>query len=136
MEIATCRTCGKVFNHVRGQLICPTCQKDLDGKFKDARKYLYDNPKTGIRELSKACEVPIAQINRWIREERLCFSDDSPVALNCEICGASIKTGRFCSSCKNNLQQGFGEAAGLNKKPEAAEKPKAPKESKIRFLDS
>lgn len=136
MEIATCRNCGKIFNHIRGQLLCPTCQKELDGKFKEVKKYIYDHPKVGMRELSEECGVTVTQINRWIREERLCFAEDSPITINCESCGASIRTGRFCHSCKSKLSDEIAGAAGIHKEEPAVKKMRETKENKMRFLDS
>ncbi len=136
MEIATCRNCGKIFNYIRGQLLCPTCQKELDGKFKEVKNYVYEHPHVGISELSKEMDVSVSQINYWIREERLCFAEDSAIGINCEKCGTSIKTGRFCDKCKAELTNGLAEAAGLHRKPATPERrgPREP-ESRMRFLD-
>ena len=136
MEIATCRSCGKIFNHIRGQLICPTCQKELDGKFKDVKKFIYDNPHSSIPDITKACGVSTAQVNRWIREERLTFAEDSPIVIECESCGAGIKTGRFCERCKASLQGGLAQAAGLNQKPKQQDSRRRATENKMRFLDN
>ncbi len=135
MELTTCRMCGNIFNHVRGQLICQSCRNVLEDKFKEAKDYLYKNPKAGIRELAQHCDVPPSQINRWIREERLSFTDDSPITLNCEKCGAAIRTGRYCQRCKNDLSNGINEVAGFNPKPMETKK-KEKKSNKMRFLDS
>lgn len=135
MEIVTCRKCGKLFNHIRGQLICPVCQKEAEEKFTEVKQYIYEHPKVGVRELSEACEVSSTQINRWIREERLCFSDDSPITINCESCGASIRTGRLCHSCKSKLSDEIAGAAGAGKGV-AVKKVRETKNNKMRFLDS
>ena len=63
------------------------------------------------------------------------FTDDSPIGIPCEKCGASIKSGRFCDKCKNDMTRQFSDVI---RKPEAP-KPVAPKKapdasSKMRFL--
>jgi len=136
MEIITCKGCGKLFNYIRGQRVCPACTKRLEDKFLEVKKYVRENPHVGIRELSEAMEVSVGQINRWVREERLVFSDDSPVGLPCESCGATIKTGRFCEKCKASLSSGLRHAAGLDQEKEPELKKRKSADSRMRFLDN
>jgi len=62
-----------------------------------------------MQEVSDVFDVPIAQIKQWIREERLAFAEDSVVGLECEGCGVTIKTGRFCKECKEKMARGLKE---------------------------
>ena len=136
MEIATCRNCGKIFNHIRGQMLCPTCMKAMDEKFKEVKNYVYDHPSVGIHQLSKEMDVPTSQINRWIREERLTFTEDSAIVITCEKCGANILTGRLCEKCKKELVGGLSNAAGLNKRQlEPEKKENRSTTNRMRFLD-
>ena len=76
------------------------------------------------------------QIKRWIREELLSFADDSPIGIECENCGTTIKTGRFCKTCKDVLSNGLREAAGLNKQiTSSVTNKRSATENKMRFLD-
>ena len=125
-----------MFNYISGQRVCPACQKKLEEKFVEVKKYVRENPDVDIKTLSREMEVSVNQINRWVREERLIFSDDSPVGLPCEGCGATIKTGRYCDACKNSLASGLRNAAGLDKKPEPRQPKKKSTESRMRFLDN
>lgn len=134
MEIVSCKSCGRLFNYIAGSRICPACQKKIEEKFVEVKKYVRENPDIGINELSREMEVSVAQINRWVREERLVFSDDSPIGLPCENCGTTIKTGRFCASCKSTLALGLRSAAEGVKKP-VKQPPKQAKENRMRFLD-
>lgn len=56
------------------------------------------NPNTPIQVVSEDNDVSVKQIKQWVREERLVFSEDSPLGLECEGCGTIIKTGRFCEN--------------------------------------
>ena len=129
MEIVSCKECGKLFNFIRGQRVCPACSRKLEDKFMEVKKYVREHPNVDVKELSEEMDVSIRQINRWVREERLVFSDDSPVGLPCESCGVTIKTGRFCDKCKAELATGFRHAAGQDKKTgtAAGTKQKAPR---------
>ena len=100
MDVRNCKGCSRLFNYIGGQPLCPECSKALDVKFDEVRDYVYDHPRAGIQQVAEENDVTIAQIKRWIREERLAFSDDAQVGLECEGCGKMIRTGRFCEMCK------------------------------------
>ena len=137
MEIVSCKECGKLFNFIRGQRICPACSRKLEDKFMEVKKYVREHPNVDVKELSEEMEVSVRQINRWVREERLVFSDDSPVGLPCEGCGVTIKTGRFCDKCKAELATGFRHATGQDKKVVAQPVPKkSATDNRMRFLDN
>lgn len=136
MEIIACKSCGRLFNYVSGSRICPNCQKKIEEKFLEVKKFVRENPAADINTISTEMDVSVSQIKRWIREERLTFTEDSPVGLPCENCGATIRTGRFCDRCKNSLSHELKDAAGLNKKKGyAMEKPRTSEKSKMRFLE-
>lgn len=100
MDVRNCKGCSRLFNYIGGQQLCPECIKALDIKFDQVRDYVYDHPRAGMQQVAEENDVSIAQIKRWIREERLAFSDDAQVGLECEGCGKMIRTGRFCETCK------------------------------------
>ncbi|SHO49476.1 flagellar protein [Anaerocolumna xylanovorans] len=133
MDVRNCKNCGKLFNYIGGQPLCPTCMKALDDKFDQVKEYIYDHPRAGVQEVAEENDVTTMQIHKWIRDERLSFTEDSMVSLECEMCGASIRTGRFCKSCKDKLSSHFGslyEQIPEEKKREFKE------ESKMRFLQN
>lgn len=133
MNVRNCRKCGKLFNYFTGMPICPVCKDVLDAKFKEVKEYIRNNPKVGIKEVSEQCDVETGQIQQWIREERLEFADGSAMMINCESCGAPIKSGRYCDSCKQKLATGFSQAM---RRPEAPKPVKKDDKSnpKMHFL--
>ncbi len=135
MDVRNCKMCGAIYNYIGGQYrnLCPQCVKKMEDKFMDVKQYIEDNPGAGIGEVSKQCEVRPEQIERWIREERLYFSEDSQVGIPCEGCGTTIKTGRFCDKCRNELGN---ELSNMYSKPKGVQM-KKPKDSsaKMRFLE-
>ncbi|MDO5293289.1 MAG: flagellar protein [bacterium] len=110
MDVRNCKSCGKLFNYFGGQQFCPICLNELEEKFKVIKDYIYDHPEADVQEISTEFQVGIPIIHRWIREERLSFSENSAIGLECEGCGVTIKTGRFCKKCKNDLTHGFANA--------------------------
>ncbi|MBO4980512.1 MAG: flagellar protein [Lachnospiraceae bacterium] len=134
MNIRNCRNCGRIFNYVAGAILCQPCRELMEKKFQEVKEYIRQHPGVGIAEVSEACDVDPAQIRQWLREERLEVTENSAIFLNCESCGAPIRTGRFCEKCKCSMTRDFKEAVA-EKKP--AEPPKAPQtktKERMRFL--
>ena len=114
--------------------MCPQCREELEGKFKEVKTYIQSHPGTGIKEVSEACEVETSQIQQWIREERLEFTNESMVTLSCESCGTPIRSGRYCDACKANLANGFSQAMKKPQAPQPAIKKDTKESPKMRFL--
>ncbi len=133
MNVKNCRKCGRIFNYVVGPPICPACREAVEAKFQGVKKYVQEHQNVGIPEIARECEVEISQIQGWIRDERLVFSADSPIGIECENCGAMIKTGRFCEKCKGDMARSFSPQS---KSQPAQQMKKDTKEApKMRFLD-
>ncbi|MBE5938053.1 MAG: flagellar protein [Lachnospiraceae bacterium] len=134
MDIRNCRGCGKMIQYMGvGPVLCASCRKKLDEDFARVKVFLKENPNCTINELSESADVSISQINQWIREERLVFSKDSPIGIDCEKCGRMIKSGRFCGECKKDLIKNLGgdksAVRGVAKTPTSSAK------GRMRFLD-
>lgn len=111
MEVASCRGCGKLYNVIGGYRLCPQCLKDLEDKFQKVKAYIRENPGASIDRVSQENEVSVKQLKTWVREERLTFTEESGVGIDCEQCGKMILTGRYCEDCKykitTNLMKGL-----------------------------
>ena len=132
MDVRNCKQCKKLFNYLGGQPICPGCKAKLDEKFVEVKEYVREHKHEGISEVAEAMEVSSAQIRRWIREERLSFSEESGVGLDCEKCGALIKTGRLCDKCKEKF---MGSVNELYRPDESVVAKKHREAARMRFLD-
>ncbi len=117
MDTRTCRSCGRLFNYITGQPICPACKDELEKKFQIVKQYIWENKRATLEQISEENEVSVKQLKQWVKEERLSFSEDSPIGLSCENCGADIKTGRFCQACKNKLGDKISSAIVRNEEP-------------------
>lgn len=133
MDVRNCRNCGRLFNYFGGQPICQACKEELEVKFQQVKEYLRENPNSSIQKVSEDNEVSTKQITQWVREERLTFSDDSPVGIACEGCGANIKTGRYCEQCKSKMKNDFRSVLQSNSKPVEPAK-RTSERDKMRFL--
>lgn len=132
MNVINCRSCGRMFNALASEKICASCARKLEDKFQQVRKYLEEHPKAPLDDVAKDNEVSVKQIKQWVREERLVFSEDSMVGVECEKCGKMIRSGRFCDTCKGNLANTLQDAY---QKPKATVVHKKEKErDRMRFL--
>ncbi len=133
MDVRNCRSCGRLFNYMQGPQICQACQEDLEKKFAQVKDYVWDHREASLEQIAEENDVTIKQIKQWVREERLSFSDDSPIGIECENCGKIIKSGRFCDECKKVLENSLNTAI---KKPKIEPPKKKEREKdRMRFLD-
>lgn len=134
MDVRNCTRCKKIFNYVGGQPVCAQCKKELEELFKETRLYIRRNPDASITEVSEKCNVDLKQIRQWIREEKLSFSKDSEIGIECEKCGKSIRTGRFCDACKGDTLNELNNIVRQNSAP-IESVPKTENKNQMRFLN-
>lgn len=115
MNVRNCRGCGRIFNYVAGPFMCPVCREKTEEKFQVVKEYIRENPGVTIPQVSEACEVEQSQIRQWLREERLELSEDSPIFLNCEGCGTTIRCGKYCDKCKAGMTRDFNNVLNSRK---------------------
>lgn len=133
MDVRTCKQCKKLFNYLSGPPICPGCKTKLEDKFTEVRDYVREHPNEGINEVAAANDVSANQIRRWIREERLAFSEESGIGIDCESCGKMIRSGRLCEACKNRL---MGAVDEMYRPDESVVAKKHREAARMRFLDN
>lgn len=134
MEVKNCKGCGRLYNHISGPKLCPECRKKLEEKFQEVKEYIRNNSQAALSDIAKENDVTVAQLKQWVREERLTFSNDSPVTLDCENCGAPIRTGRFCDNCKSTLKNEISSA--ITKPRLEPQQKKQREKERMRFLDN
>lgn len=117
MDVRNCKRCGKIYNY-DGFRLCPTCRREDEEDFIKVKEYLYDNPGANISEVEEATEVDSGKIIEFLRQDRLEIADEGNLLLECERCGVSIKSGRFCDKCKYELGKELGGSIKPKKKPE------------------
>lgn len=134
MNIRNCRVCGRIFNYLSGAPVCPSCRDKLEAKFQEVKEYIREHRGAGIQEVAEACDVDPAQIRQWLKDDRLEVTEDSPMFLNCESCGAPIRSGKFCEKCKNSMSKGFDEVLRSNRPEPQPQKKSNDDSARMRFL--
>ncbi len=132
MELINCKNCKRLFNYITGEKLCPNCREMLEEKFQEVKKYIEENPGQNINVVAEECDVSVRQIKQWVREERLSFTDDSLVGLECERCGRMIHSGRFCKACAGGLADAMNNA--FRKEVKLKGRPSS-SSGKMHFLD-
>lgn len=117
-DILNCKRCGKIFSYIGGAYLCNNCKKQDEEDFKRVKDYLYDHPKASIYEVSKELDIGVERIKTYLRQGRLeIIGDDGNMILECELCGKSINTGRFCEKCASSLTRDIQSTVEEIKRP-------------------
>lgn len=108
MDLRNCSRCGKLFAYTGATRVCHVCRKTEEDDFKKVKDYLWDHPRATIEMVHEETGVERELIIKFIKEERLIAEGVTiDFDLECERCGATIKKGRFCSKCQDELVKGF-----------------------------
>jgi flagellar operon protein (TIGR03826 family) len=102
-EIQNCRRLRKIIMYTMGPKLCEDCKKLEEEEFQKVRKFVREYPGATIQEVSAATEVPQNTIHKYLKDGRLEVAENSPIAIQCEKCGARIRSGRFCAQCSASL---------------------------------
>lgn len=107
-DVRNCKRCGRIFNYIGGAPLCQACKDDDEDEFKKIKEYLYANPGAPMSLVATELDISVEKIKRFLREGRLEIVGDEPnFVLDCESCGKSIKTGRYCDACEKELASGL-----------------------------
>ena len=110
-DVRNCKKCGKIFNYI-GTPMCPACGEKDESDFRRVKEYLYNNPGATMSEISVVLEVSIEKITRFLKDGRLeIIGGEGNLVLECEGCGKSIKTGRFCDDCARDITKDLKSTA-------------------------
>ena len=127
MELINCKECGRLFSSA-GQKVCPDCQQSEEEKFELVKEYLWENPNSTVKKVADDTGVEEDLIIKFMREERLDVEGLMiDYTLECKRCGAEIKSGIFCDSCRAKMISNFKQGA-------ESEEEKKKKDSQEMFL--
>ncbi|WHH61523.1 MerR family transcriptional regulator [Petroclostridium sp. X23] len=136
MYAKNCARCGKLFSHLSGPPLCADCRQQDEEDYKRVKEYLYEHRGATMTEISEVLDVSISKIKRFLKEGRIEIIEDGNFVLQCERCGASIKSGQYCEACTielmNDLKGVSNKAA--NKEHIHSDGDASKKTAKMRFL--
>jgi hypothetical protein len=106
----------------------------MEQKFQEVKEYVRNHTGATIPEVAEECDVDQAQIRAWLKDDRLELTENSPIRLACENCGAQIRSGRFCDKCKSETMSGFNDILKANQPPKPERTKHDRERDKMRFL--
>lgn len=111
-----CSDCGgvMVFQGV-GEYKCEDCGKVEFDDYGKVRAFVEKHKGATMVDVERETGVKQKSIWKMLREERLEVTADSKTFLKCEVCGATIRSGRFCEKCKVNVNRRIEEQARAEK---------------------
>jgi len=112
-----CDRCGgqMKYNGV-GEYKCEDCSNQMFDDYGKVRNYLESHKGATQGEVSAATGVSTNAIRQMLRDDRLEVAPNSAIFMSCEICGASIRSGRFCDSCQSQRAQAMKNSSGPSDK--------------------
>lgn len=119
-KIIQCKNCRKLFQSL-GSDFCPSCVDDMEMYFIKVKDYIYDHPETNVMDISEGTDVSEKMVLYFLKEGRLSLGDQIH-GLECELCGASISSGRFCRKCQGVFESAFKSTGQQPEKKQEAEK--------------
>ena len=98
-----CKKCGSkaLSNISMGIYRCDKCGEENYDDYQTVRRYLDRVGMASATEIEQNTGVPRRVISYFFKEEYLEIPKSSTIRVPCERCGAPIRTGVLCDSCKN-----------------------------------
>lgn len=115
-ELKNCPQCGRLFPYM-GKRICRKCQELEEDQYMLVRRYVRDNPGSGIFEVSEETGVEKEKIINFLREGRLESRGLKSSGYSCKGCGKNISEGIYCSKCNSQLDSDFKGALTQKSEP-------------------
>ncbi len=123
MDLRNCPHCGKLFAYDGSYKLCNVCRNDEEEDFQKVKNYLWDNPNATIEEVHIETDVKREMIIKFVHDGRLLADGiNFNFMLECDRCGKSIVSGKYCSKCQQDLINGFSKTAKRSKENDKEKK--------------
>lgn len=83
-----------------GEYECEDCHAKGYDDYGKARNYIEKHRGANAAEIEAETGVSQKSIRQMLKESRLEITPESTAFMRCEICGADIRSGRFCQKCE------------------------------------
>lgn len=107
-----CAECGGVMVYKGlGEYQCEKCGVLDHDDYGKVRNYVEEHAGANAAETAKATGVTQKSIRDMLKEGKLEISQNSAIFLKCEICGALIRSGKYCTKCEATYHKDLEEMA-------------------------
>ncbi len=101
-KMRNCAVCGRVFVDMTGSKICRDCYEKESEMEETVARYVREHQGSSIEKICAETKISEKIVLRMIKEGRF-IESGIKISYPCEVCGAPITHGRFCSKCQNGL---------------------------------
>lgn len=113
-----CKKCGGIMIYAGvGEYKCEDCQHIEMDDYGKVRRDIEEHHGATAADISSRTGVPQRRIRHLLQEERLEVAPDSRIYMECELCKAQIRTGRYCEKCAAQVEAAKRQIEKANKKP-------------------
>lgn len=129
-----CSLCkGKLFYVGSGRFMCEKCEHIELDDFGKVKNFLEENGPAPSIQIAEITGVKTEVIDLLLKNGQLEITEGSRYYLQCEKCGCSIRSGRFCHGCAKELANGIKRMfyAEVGEKP----KPEYEVKAKVHFFN-
>ncbi len=103
---ANCSKCSGNLRYVGiGEYECENCKNIELDDYGKVRTYIEENRGATQSEVSQATGVEVNTIRQMLREEKIEIAPNSVIFLQCEGCGAKIRSGKYCDACEGKAKK-------------------------------
>lgn len=96
-----CDNCGGLMEFKGcGEYECENCHIKEYDDYGKARNYIEKHRGANAAEIEAETGVSQRSIRQMLKDSRLEITPDSVAFMRCEMCGADIRSGRFCQKCE------------------------------------
>ena len=101
--LKNCIRCGKVFNAEAAEELCSGCNIEDSKDLKKVTDYLRGHPMASMMEVTQKTGVAQQLLSRFVKKGSLKMRKQ-PESFKCRLCGADIKMGTLCESCRGKIE--------------------------------
>lgn len=99
MNYCNCKKCNKIFNYIKGPMLCYDCDQII---FESIKKYINENPGATSSMISNDLNLPIKIIQDYVKDNRLTkLRADVKLCLLCK--DVIDGNGTYCNSCLKKM---------------------------------
>lgn len=113
----TCKKCSGVMVYQGvGEYKCEDCgYLDYDDYGK-VRSYIEKHRGATAMEIERAIGVSQRSIRRMLKDDKIEVASEFSMFLHCELCGKSLRSGKFCAECERKMHQKLEEKMKQDRK--------------------
>ena len=111
LTAAKCPKCHMMYRDTQtSTYICDNCCYEEPTSFGIVREYLEQHGNASALEISRDTNIPVGEINSFLRHGRLEIPEGSSVFIQCKRCGTDIRYGKYCPACAQEMAKELKDA--------------------------